>query len=238
MSNDVSASQTLSPLLAPRLRTMQALRTPAADRLALRPSGTCRRSRARGTVPAVTAGGAHAEEEGEESGSFDARAFRRQLGQSGNYTRKHMRDEDAAKAMEAAGVGAVSAGAWLWTGDMRGKSLLGHRARTHGAHSRTARYRPPTGGLISQMKTQGFRHQRGNLTLTLAQSYGFCWGVERAVQMAYEARKQYPQEKLWITNEIIHNPSVNQARRGGACSVETRRLFSVEGSGAQRSTET
>ena len=62
------------------------------------------------------------------------------------------------------------------------------------------------------MKTEGFRHVRGNVTLQLAQSYGFCWGVERAVQMAYEARKQYPQEKLWITNEIIHNPSVNQAR--------------------------
>ena len=55
-------------------------------------------------------------------------------------------------------------------------------------------------------------HKRGNLTLQLAKSYGFCWGVERAVQMAYEARKQFPSEKMWITNEIIHNPSVNQAR--------------------------
>jgi hypothetical protein len=46
-----------------------------------------------------------------ESGeAFDARAFRRALGQSENYTRKHMRDEDAAKAMEEQGVGAVSAG--------------------------------------------------------------------------------------------------------------------------------
>ena len=59
-------------------------------------------------------------------------------------------------------------------------------------------------------------HKRGNLTLQLAKSYGFCWGVERAVQMAYEARKQFPSEKMWITNEIIHNPSVNQARAGGA----------------------
>jgi 4-hydroxy-3-methylbut-2-enyl diphosphate reductase len=62
------------------------------------------------------------------------------------------------------------------------------------------------------MKENNYTHKRGNLTLTLAKSYGFCWGVERAVQMAYEARKQFPQEKMWITNEIIHNPSVNQVR--------------------------
>jgi len=44
--------------------------------------------------------------------TFDPRAFRRTLGQSENYTRKHLRDEDAAKAMEEQGVGAVSAGAF------------------------------------------------------------------------------------------------------------------------------
>ncbi|PHT37123.1 4-hydroxy-3-methylbut-2-enyl diphosphate reductase, chloroplastic [Capsicum baccatum] len=43
-----------------------------------------------------------------------------------------------------------------------------------------------------------------------AKSYGFCWGVERAVQIAYEARKQFPTERIWITNEIIHNPIVNK----------------------------
>jgi hypothetical protein len=59
----------------------------------------------RGAVRPVAAAAA---ENGE---SFDARAFRRALGQSENYTRKHMRDEDAAKAMEEQGVGAVSAGA-------------------------------------------------------------------------------------------------------------------------------
>ena len=67
------------------------------------------------------------------------------------------------------------------------------------------------GGLVAHMKNNAFKFQQGDVSLQLAQSYGFCWGVERAVQMAYEARKQYPTEKMWITNEIIHNPTVNQA---------------------------
>jgi 4-hydroxy-3-methylbut-2-enyl diphosphate reductase len=60
------------------------------------------------------------------------------------------------------------------------------------------------------MKANGFTYERDGLTFKLADAYGFCWGVERAVQMAYEARKQFPQSKLWITNEIIHNPTVNE----------------------------
>ncbi|CAI9266980.1 unnamed protein product [Lactuca saligna] len=37
-----------------------------------------------------------------------------------------------------------------------------------------------------------------------------CWGVECAVGIAYEVRKQFPNDKIWITNEIIHNPTVNK----------------------------
>ena len=53
-----------------------------------------------------------------------------------------------------------------------------------------------------------------DVKIKLAQAYGYCWGVERAVQMAYEARKQYPKARVHVTNEIIHNPAVNQA---GTC---------------------
>lgn len=67
------------------------------------------------------------------------------------------------------------------------------------------------GGIIQQMKDGDFTMQRGDITIELAKSYGFCWGVERAVQMAFEARKQYPETTMHITNEIIHNPIVNQA---------------------------
>ncbi|MCM1981464.1 4-hydroxy-3-methylbut-2-enyl diphosphate reductase [Lyngbya confervoides] len=64
--------------------------------------------------------------------------------------------------------------------------------------------------LIQEIQRQGFKLTRGNVTVVLAQAYGFCWGVERAIALAYETRRQYPQEQIWITNEIIHNPSVNQ----------------------------
>mmetsp|Transcript_17256 Transcript_17256/g.38994 ORF Transcript_17256/g.38994 Transcript_17256/m.38994 type:complete len:460 (+) Transcript_17256:209-1588(+) len=65
-------------------------------------------------------------------------------------------------------------------------------------------------GVIAQMRDNGFRCEVGDVTIRLAESYGFCWGVERAVQMAYEARRAYPGRQLHITNEIIHNPSVNK----------------------------
>ncbi|XP_042478977.1 4-hydroxy-3-methylbut-2-enyl diphosphate reductase, chloroplastic-like isoform X2 [Macadamia integrifolia] len=67
-----------------------------------------------------------------------------------------------------------------------------------------------TSDVIKKLKENGNEYTWGNVTVKLAESYGFCWGVERAVQIAYEARKQFPEEKIWITNEIIHNPTVNK----------------------------
>jgi 4-hydroxy-3-methylbut-2-enyl diphosphate reductase len=64
--------------------------------------------------------------------------------------------------------------------------------------------------LIQTIRDRNYRLQRGDVTIHLAESFGFCWGVERAVAMAYETRQHFPTEKIWITNEIIHNPSVNQ----------------------------
>ncbi|PHU10572.1 4-hydroxy-3-methylbut-2-enyl diphosphate reductase, chloroplastic [Capsicum chinense] len=65
----------------------------------------------------------------------------------------------------------------------------------------------------SNYNRKGFGHKEATLELMnreYTKSYGFCWGVERAVQIAYEARKQFPAERIWITNEIIHNPTVNK----------------------------
>ncbi|ONK60172.1 uncharacterized protein A4U43_C08F15160 [Asparagus officinalis] len=67
-----------------------------------------------------------------------------------------------------------------------------------------------TSDVIKTLKENGNEYTWGDVTVKLAEAYGFCWGVERAVQIAYEARKQFPEEKIWITNDIIHNPTVNK----------------------------
>ncbi len=64
--------------------------------------------------------------------------------------------------------------------------------------------------LIGQIRQNNYTLRRGDVTIRLAEAFGFCWGVERAVAMAYETRQHFPQERIWITNEVIHNPSVNQ----------------------------
>lgn len=70
-------------------------------------------------------------------------------------------------------------------------------------------------GLVAQMREQGNAWRQGDVTVKLAAAYGYCWGVERAVRMAYEARNAFPDKRVHITNEIIHNPEVNQVRRRG-----------------------
>ncbi len=67
--------------------------------------------------------------------------------------------------------------------------------------------------LIASIRDNGYSLNHGRLKVKLAEAFGFCWGVERAVAMAYETRKHYPNENIWITNEIIHNPSVNDHLR-------------------------
>lgn len=64
--------------------------------------------------------------------------------------------------------------------------------------------------LIQEIRENNYKLNRGEVTIRLAEAFGFCWGVERAVAMAYEARQHFPTERIWVTNEIIHNPSVNQ----------------------------
>ena len=67
--------------------------------------------------------------------------------------------------------------------------------------------------LIGSIRDNGYLLDHGRLRVKLAEAFGFCWGVERAVAMAYETRRHYPNERIWITNEIIHNPSVNDHLR-------------------------
>ncbi|MEW6303269.1 MAG: 4-hydroxy-3-methylbut-2-enyl diphosphate reductase [Verrucomicrobiota bacterium] len=53
----------------------------------------------------------------------------------------------------------------------------------------------------------------GRLTVKLAKEFGFCYGVERAIDLAYAARRAYPNQPIYILGEIIHNPEVNDQIR-------------------------
>jgi 4-hydroxy-3-methylbut-2-en-1-yl diphosphate reductase len=67
--------------------------------------------------------------------------------------------------------------------------------------------------LISKLRENNNELHHGYVTVRLAKAFGFCWGVDRAVSMAYETREHFPNRRLWITNEIIHNPVVNENLR-------------------------
>src|SRR5256884_1675146 len=64
----------------------------------------------------------------------------------------------------------------------------------------------------------------GRLTIKLAKEFGFCYGVERAIDLAYAARKVFPAPKpIYLLGEIIHNPEVNdQIRNMGIQSVSPK----------------
>ena len=63
--------------------------------------------------------------------------------------------------------------------------------------------------LVDDIKGDAFRYQRGRLVVHLAQEFGFCYGVDRAVDYAYQTRKRFPDQRVFLTGEIIHNPQVN-----------------------------
>ena len=51
------------------------------------------------------------------------------------------------------------------------------------------------------------------MTLHLAREFGFCYGVDRAVDYAYQTCERFPDRNVFLTGEIIHNPHVNEKLR-------------------------
>ena len=68
-------------------------------------------------------------------------------------------------------------------------------------------------GLVATVKESDYRYVSGLLTVHLAREFGFCYGVDRAVDYAYQARKRFPDRQVFLTGEIIHNPHVNTQLR-------------------------
>src|SRR5689334_11195592 len=67
--------------------------------------------------------------------------------------------------------------------------------------------------LVERIKAEDFTYRNGRLTLHLAREFGFCYGVDRAVDYAYQTRERFPDRTVYLTGEIIHNPHVNEKLR-------------------------
>jgi len=64
--------------------------------------------------------------------------------------------------------------------------------------------------VVERIRANGGTLTVRDTTLRLAKQFGFCYGVERAIDLAYAARKVFADSRLYILGEIIHNPLVNE----------------------------
>src|SRR5438094_2101721 len=67
--------------------------------------------------------------------------------------------------------------------------------------------------IVERIKAENFTYRAGRFTLHLAREFGFCYGVDRAVDYAYQTRQRFPDRRVYLTGEIIHNPHVNEKLR-------------------------
>ena len=63
--------------------------------------------------------------------------------------------------------------------------------------------------VVERLKELGYAAHAGDVRIKLAREFGFCYGVDRAVEYAYETREKFPDRRIFLSGEIIHNPEVN-----------------------------
>jgi 4-hydroxy-3-methylbut-2-en-1-yl diphosphate reductase len=66
-----------------------------------------------------------------------------------------------------------------------------------------------SGRLVELLRARDYTLTADGVTLRLAHEFGFCYGVERAVDYAYQTRRKFPERRIFLVGEIIHNPHVN-----------------------------
>ena len=70
------------------------------------------------------------------------------------------------------------------------------------------------GRIVDALREHDYTLTVEDVTIRLASEFGFCYGVERAVEYAYQTRRKFPDRRLLLVGEIIHNPHVNAKLRG------------------------
>ena len=78
------------------------------------------------------------------------------------------------------------------------------------------------GLIVDTLREQEYTLVVEDVTIRLASEFGFCYGVERAVEYAYQTRKKFPDRRLIMVGEIIHNPHVNAKLRGMGIEILER----------------
>lgn len=82
--------------------------------------------------------------------------------------------------------------------------------------------------LVEKIRANHGRITAGNTTILLAEQFGFCYGVERAIDLAYASRKVFPDQNIYLIGEIIHNPDVNtQLREKNIVSLPWKNLDAI-----------
>jgi 4-hydroxy-3-methylbut-2-enyl diphosphate reductase len=70
-----------------------------------------------------------------------------------------------------------------------------------------------SGRLVDLLRSRDYTLTAAGVTVRLAREFGFCYGVERAVEYAYQTRTKFPDRRIFLAGEIIHNPHVNAKLR-------------------------
>ena len=82
--------------------------------------------------------------------------------------------------------------------------------------------------VVDDVKRSRFRYASGRLVVHLAQEFGFCYGVDRAVDYAYQTRERFPDRRVFLTGEIIHNPQVNAKLRAAGILFLTDPDYTID----------
>src|SRR5213594_2028043 len=89
------------------------------------------------------------------------------------------------------------------------------------------------GRIVDLLRSNDYTLTVGEVTIRLAREFGFCYGVERAVDYAYQTRRKFPDRRIVLVGEIIHNPLVNNRLREMGVEIldrtETTGRFDLRG---------